>query len=81
MDSKREMVANTYQSVATGDPDLAVAVKQLAGRLDLRSLERLFILQTLVAVNGSRKNAVARLGISERTLRNKLHLYRYSPSN
>jgi two-component system, response regulator FlrC len=81
MDSKRETATNTNHDGASGDPDLAGAVKQLAGRLDLRSLERLFILQTLAAVNGSRKVAVARLGISERTLRNKLHLYRHSPFN
>jgi two-component system, response regulator FlrC len=81
MDSKRAMDANSIQDGATGESELAVAVKQLAGRLDLRSLERLFILQTLAAVNGSRKVAVARLGISERTLRNKLHLYRHSPLN
>lgn len=56
--------------------ELIDAVKRLAGRLDLRSLERLYILQTLAAVNGSRRVAVERLGISERTLRNKLQQYR-----
>ena len=79
MNSKRDMTAIANQDDATGESDLTGAVKQLAGRLNLRSLERLFILQTLAAVNGSRKVAVARLGISERTLRNKLHLYRHSP--
>jgi two-component system response regulator FlrC len=43
---------------------------------DIKSLERAHILETLAAVNGSRKLAVARLGISERTLRYKLNQYR-----
>ena len=43
---------------------------------DMKSLERTHILETLAAVNGSRKLAVARLGISERTLRYKLNQYR-----
>jgi DNA-binding NtrC family response regulator len=66
-------------SVETGSPtddELAGAVRVLAGKLDLRSLERLYILQTLATVNGSRRAAVERLGISERTLRNKLQQYR-----
>ena len=44
--------------------------------LDIRSMERAHIMETLVAVNGSRKLAVQRLGISERTLRYKLQQYR-----
>ena len=43
---------------------------------DIKSLERDHILQTLAAVNGSRKLAVQKLGISERTLRYKLQQYR-----
>ncbi len=43
---------------------------------DIKSLEREHILQTLAAVNGSRKLAVEKLGISERTLRYKLQQYR-----
>jgi len=43
---------------------------------DIKSLEREHILQTLAAVNGSRKLAVQKLGISERTLRYKLQQYR-----
>lgn len=61
--------------------ELFDAVGQLAGRLDLKSLERVYILQTLAAVNGSRKAAVACLGISERTLRHKLRQYRLETSN
>lgn len=61
--------------------ELIGAVNLLAGRLDLKSLERLYILQTLAAVNGSRKAAVERLGISERTLRNKLQQYRLATLN
>ena len=43
---------------------------------DIKSLEREHILRTLAAVNGSRKLAVQKLGISERTLRYKLQQYR-----
>ena len=45
---------------------------------DMKTLERNHILETLDAVNGSRKQAVKRLGISERTLRYKLQQYRLS---
>jgi two-component system response regulator FlrC len=43
---------------------------------DIKSLERDHILATLKDVGGSRKLAVQRLGISERTLRYKLQQYR-----
>ncbi len=76
------MEHNDYQMPVPGTEaglpadELVNAVRILAGKLDLRSLERLYILQTLATVNGSRRAAVARLGISERTLRNKLQQYR-----
>ncbi len=73
------MEHNDHRTAAAGSPaadELADAVRVLAGKLDLGSLERLYILQTLAAVNGSRRAAVACLGISERTLRNKLRRYR-----
>lgn len=47
-----------------------------AAEADIKSLERKHILETLAAVNGSRKLAVKKLGISERTLRYKLQQYR-----
>ncbi len=43
---------------------------------NIRDLEREHILQTLAEVGGSRKLAIERLGISERTLRYKLQQYR-----
>ena len=73
-----QMPASTVDAGLSTD-ELANAVRILAGKLDLRSLERLYILQTLATVNGSRRAAVARLGISERTLRNKLQQYRLQP--
>lgn len=45
-------------------------------QMDMKALERAHIMETLNAVNGSRKLAVKRLGISERTLRYKLQQYR-----
>jgi len=48
-----------------------------AGKADsIRDLEREHILETLAAVGGSRKLAIERLGISERTLRYKLKQYK-----
>lgn len=44
--------------------------------MDLKSRERAHIVDTLAAVNGSRKLAAERLGMSERTLRYKLQQYR-----
>lgn len=46
--------------------------------MDMDSIERRSILETLEQVNGSRKLAAERLGISERTLRYKLKQYRES---
>lgn len=43
---------------------------------NIKDWERELILETLAAVGGSRKKAVERLGISERTLRHKLRQYR-----
>ncbi len=43
---------------------------------DMKSLEKKHIMETLASVNGSRKLAVQKLGISERTLRYKLQQYR-----
>jgi two-component system response regulator FlrC len=42
----------------------------------LKSLEKAHIMNTLAAVNGSRKLAAQKLGMSERTLRHKLQHYR-----
>ncbi|MDR3353007.1 MAG: sigma-54 dependent transcriptional regulator [Zoogloeaceae bacterium] len=47
-----------------------------ADNRNMKDLEREHILKTLAEVGGSRKAAVERLGISERTLRNKLKQYR-----
>lgn len=58
--------ANPHQTVESAD----------AASLDMKALEKKHILETLEAVNGSRKLAVQRLGISERTLRYKLQQYR-----
>jgi two-component system response regulator FlrC len=66
---------------SSANEEMARAVKVLAGKLDLRSLERLYILQTLATLNGSRRAAVERLGISERTLRNKLQQYRLNTAS
>ena len=46
------------------------------GSTNMKDLEREHILGTLKAVGGSRKKAVEKLGISERTLRYKLQQYR-----
>ncbi len=53
-----------------------IAIERNNMRCDMKTLERNHIMETLAAVNGSRKLAVQRLGISERTLRYKLQQYR-----
>lgn len=59
------------------------AAQQLSGGAEverkvdnMKDLERDHILRTLAEVGGSRKQAIERLGISERTLRYKLQQYR-----
>ncbi|HRE15520.1 MAG TPA: sigma-54 dependent transcriptional regulator [Rhodocyclaceae bacterium] len=53
------------------------ATQELPLRVDnMKDLEREHILRTLAEVGGSRKQAIERLGISERTLRYKLAQYR-----
>jgi two-component system response regulator FlrC len=49
---------------------------QIERPADMKTLERTHILETLSAVNGSRKLAAERLGMSERTLRYKLQRLR-----
>ena len=74
-------VSTAGEADAMPQEDLMGTVSRLAGRMDLKTLERLYILRTLDSVNGSRKMAVALLGISERTLRHKLRQYRTEALN
>lgn len=58
-------------------PSLSVGLAEGEKRADnMKDLEREHILRTLAEVGGSRKQAIERLGISERTLRYKLQQYR-----
>ena len=57
-------------------PTLAESPASTASPANMKDLERQHILDTLVKSGGSRKKAVAILGISERTLRYKLSQYR-----
>ena len=57
-------------------PTLAETPVAQASPANMKDLERQHILDTLARVGGSRKKAVAILGISERTLRYKLSQYR-----
>jgi two-component system response regulator FlrC len=83
---QRALILSTSDTIAAADLRLSPAPvattrpspasESIAAGHDMKSLERAHILETLAAVNGSRKLAVARLGISERTLRYKLNQYR-----
>ena len=83
---QRALILAPVDAIAAADLRLAPAPAAVASASsagepfaashDMKSLERTHILETLAAVNGSRKLAVARLGISERTLRYKLNQYR-----
>jgi two-component system response regulator FlrC len=57
-------------------PAVPVQTAVAGAAVDMKSVERAHILETLKSVNGSRKRAVERLGISERALRYKLQQYR-----
>jgi DNA-binding NtrC family response regulator len=58
------------------EPAVPVQTAVAGAAVDMKSVERAHILATLKSVNGSRKRAVERLGISERALRYKLQQYR-----
>ncbi|HEY3325807.1 MAG TPA: sigma-54 dependent transcriptional regulator [Novimethylophilus sp.] len=60
--------ASSASATAMAEPVAAVN--------DLKSLERAHIMNALESVNGSRKLAAQKLGMSERTLRHKLQQYR-----
>ena len=60
--------------IAPAAPATRAPLEQHAS--SMKDLERRHILDTLAAVGGSRKKAVEKLGISERTLRYKLQQYR-----
>ncbi len=64
---------DTSERHATGEGALEGSVPEDGVQaVDLKSQEQRIILETLRAVNGSRKAAAERLGISQRTLRYKL---------
>lgn len=65
-----------FNRVSTA-PELPAVVTEPGKKVDnMKDLERDHILRTLAEVGGSRKKAIERLGISERTLRYKLQQYR-----
>ena len=66
--------ASTFAAAPVAGP--IPATPGPAGPANMKDLERQHILDTLASVGGSRKKAVAILGISERTLRYKLAQYR-----
>lgn len=70
--------ATAAAATQPAQPSVPQAELQEAGKKvdNMRDLEREHILRTLAEVGGSRKLAVERLGISERTLRYKLQQYR-----
>jgi two-component system response regulator FlrC len=59
--------------IAVPQPGKVVAT---GGAVDMKTLERAHILETLASAGGSRKRAAEKLGMSERTLRYKLQQYR-----
>jgi len=59
-------------------PDLDFAVP---GNMTIREMERQMIMNCLREMNGNRTRAAERLGISVRTMRNKLREYRQEGLN
>ena len=68
--------ASTATATIPAPPHAAPAPERPEGAERMQDIERRHILETLEAVGGSRKLAIERLGISERTLRYKLKQYR-----
>jgi len=78
---QRALILATSERIGASEIVLSAASTRLTGPVDgfatdIKTLERDHILTTLKEVGGSRKRAVQRLGISERTLRYKLQQYR-----
>ena len=71
---REETTALAGLAAVTANP--AVAATEERRPDNMKDLEREHILSTLKEVGGSRRRAVERLGISERTLRYKLQQYR-----
>ncbi len=67
--------AGSTGALVGGDPDGAAAAAAHAG-ITVHEMERRLIFETLRRTNNNRTHAARRLGISVRTLRNKLHEYR-----
>ncbi len=76
--NKGGAVLEPIQTPVTGGSEVAFVSAEVpeTTRASMQELERRHILETLTAVGGVRRLAVERLGISERTLRNKLKQYR-----
>jgi len=73
----RPVEAATQVAPLSAVSGMSVGVSEPAKKVDnMKDLERDHILRTLAEVGGSRKKAIERLGISERTLRYKLQQYR-----
>lgn len=85
---KRIMAADLKINVSVARPNISIAAEARLPETEasetgaawkaenMKDLEREHILRTLAEVGGSRKKAIERLGISERTLRYKLQQYR-----
>lgn len=71
---QRALILATGSRIEAADLRLMPAVEKKVD--NMKDLEREHILKTLAEVGGSRKAAIERLGISERTLRYKLQQYR-----
>ncbi len=63
-------------AISTAPPAAGAAFSSAPRSANMKDLEREHILNTLRELGGSRKRAVEKLGISERTLRYKLQQYR-----
>lgn len=73
----RPVEAATQVVTLSAASGMSAGVSEPAKKVDnMKDLERDHILRTLAEVGGSRKKAIERLGISERTLRYKLQQYR-----
>ena len=78
--SEKELPANIY-TAAADDPDPATAARPSWGTRSLEEIEKEAIIATLAACNGNKSEAARRLGITRKTLHNKIKAYHIEPAD
>ena len=73
--TERQLPSNIVKIQPGGDPTAFVALPAAEGPRSLEDIEKEAILATLKAMDGNKSEAARRLGITRKTLHNKLKSY------